>query len=915
MFRRPSSASVGLPTSPEHSLYDGLHNGHAHSVTPKRPPTKLADTTLRRPSARSASSSQKLDVLANLSDVDPDELFTRHTVSEVKTVQQRLRADADAKQEELRLMVGERYRDLLQASTSILGLAKSSKHVLEALDEMRDTVHAISPVRPPKRAATGEEADKHLHALQSLSAHMKLLLDAPEHLWRLMEKKAYLKAAWLFLLARVVHRALSQEEDDQSWQAYGIDVMDQMPLVQRQWDTITPFRSQISHRATLSLREATSSPGEVCATLLTLHLLESRPLPETLVIYLAQRTKTLSSMLTRNASTSANGNAKSNGKGLHRPRKVAVRETKQKAQAVLDAISRTVSTARTTFADGNSPSLMKLALQFFQTPTDNPETLPPELQLTTQTLLTSLPSSSHFALLPQSIRTYKPYIDGAAVTTLTLLPQLRDRLESWFKKAVQDARGAVTDWFSDLSSVREVWEVRNTLLAWLDATEGLESLERLQLQLFINEACQHRATSVWNGALDGLDSSFRNVIASATTAVESEPGMHPYDVQPIEHLFHPPSLPTMLQSSAHSNTAAAQFMKYKSSLRQQLNGRTPLLEKILSTLECHASELHQDLATMLTSDRSSSDVIERMSSSYRADAEALGEKICDVLDHAAANEGSSDESSPRLGSSSTRSVLVARVCQELASSSDFFVRVGCGPTSVEAFRQRLSSLHLKLMEGWQENTVARIFEDYIGGRMAQDSARDSVVSSIPSPTLLQALLSLSSEMQRLGVCLEDDRRQEQAGSALRRFITTYLDRLPSGPATLPSTDLQQLRDLAFLQRLQQYWGDDNAGLSDHIDQCISQRREVLTDHNAPPQSDLINITRDYLSRTQILLAGLLPSHPLRGSQHTPPPKAEKPSTLLLYGTPSVEQRFEPALELIKPPQRFGLLLVGGATIR
>ncbi|TFY52541.1 hypothetical protein EVG20_g10506 [Dentipellis fragilis] len=38
--------------------------------------------------------------------LDPDELFTKYTISEVKGVQQRLRSDADAKQEELRLMVG-----------------------------------------------------------------------------------------------------------------------------------------------------------------------------------------------------------------------------------------------------------------------------------------------------------------------------------------------------------------------------------------------------------------------------------------------------------------------------------------------------------------------------------------------------------------------------------------------------------------------------------------------------------------------------------------------------------------------------------------------------------------------------------------------------------------------------------------
>ncbi|KAI0719966.1 hypothetical protein C8T65DRAFT_634464 [Cerioporus squamosus] len=883
MFRRPSSVSVGLPTSPEHSLHDGL----TLSATPKRTPTKLADTALRRPSARS---SQKLDLLANISDVDPDELFTRHTVSEVKTRR-------------------ERYRDLLQASTSILGLAKSSKHVLEALEEMRDTVNAISPVRAPKRTATGE--DKHLQALQSLSAHVKLLLDAPEHLWRLMERKAYLHAAWLFLLARVVHRALSQEEDDQSWQSYGIDVLEQMPLVQRQWDSIVPFRSQISHRATLSLREATSSRGfEVCATLLTFHLLESRPLPETLVIYLAQRTKTLSSMLTRNASTSTNGDAKPNGKGPHRPRKVAVRETKQKTEAVLDAISRTVSTARTMFADGSSPSLMKSALQFFQAPTDNPGSLPTELQLTTQILLASLPSSSHFALLPQSIRTYKPYIDGAAITTPALLPQLRDKLESWFMKAVQDSKGAIADWFADLSSVREVWEVRTSLLAWLDATEGLESSERSELESVINNACQHQAASVWNRALDELDSSFRTAVASAMKAVESEADVHPYDVQPIEHLFHPPSLPTVLQSGTHSNTAGTQFMKYKSSLRQQLDGRTPLLDGVLSTLERHASDLHKDLASMVTSDKRSSDLIDRLSTSYTADAEAFSTKICDVLDNAAADEGSS----------STRSVLIARICQELASSSDFFVRIGCGPTSTEAFRQRLSSLHVKLMEKWQDTTVTRVFEDYIRGQVLNESTHrvttgDHVAPRLPSPGLLQALLSLSSEMQSLGVCLEDDRRQHRAGSTLRRFIATYLARIQSEPSQLPLSDLQVLCDLAFLQRLNDYWGNDITGVSEQLDACIARRSELIADDNTPSQSDLINAARDYLSRTQILLAGLMPSRHLPSSHPALPTKSEKPSSLLLYGTPSVEQRFEPAVELVKPPPRFGLLLVGGGTVR
>lgn len=41
-----------------------------------------------------------------------------------------------------------------------------------------------------------------------------------------MERKLYLHSAWLFLLCRVVHRALlnDEEEDESSWNSYGLDV-------------------------------------------------------------------------------------------------------------------------------------------------------------------------------------------------------------------------------------------------------------------------------------------------------------------------------------------------------------------------------------------------------------------------------------------------------------------------------------------------------------------------------------------------------------------------------------------------------------------------------------------------------------------------------------------------------------------
>ena len=72
--------------------------------------------------------------------------------------------------------------------------------------------------------------DGQLDILQSLSAHLKLLMDVPEQLWRLLERHEYLHASWLFLVSRVVYRNLANSEDveeddvDQPWLSKGIMV-------------------------------------------------------------------------------------------------------------------------------------------------------------------------------------------------------------------------------------------------------------------------------------------------------------------------------------------------------------------------------------------------------------------------------------------------------------------------------------------------------------------------------------------------------------------------------------------------------------------------------------------------------------------------------------------------------------------
>ena len=54
-----------------------------------------------------------------LFNTDLESLFTTHTINEIENLSQGLKHDIDQKRDELRTMVGESYRDLMDAADTI----------------------------------------------------------------------------------------------------------------------------------------------------------------------------------------------------------------------------------------------------------------------------------------------------------------------------------------------------------------------------------------------------------------------------------------------------------------------------------------------------------------------------------------------------------------------------------------------------------------------------------------------------------------------------------------------------------------------------------------------------------------------------------------------------------------------------
>ncbi|KAI0706115.1 hypothetical protein BC835DRAFT_1260582 [Cytidiella melzeri] len=903
MSRRPSVASLS-------SIGPGIMKPISLptlSESGSRPRPSYSNGSLVVPS-RSASYSVNLEAIAeqNPDGWEPDDLFTKYTVGEVKATQQRLRMDADAKQEELRLMVGERYRDLLQASTSIISIAQSSSHVLSALNEVRAATSSIGPTES-ERASVSGRGDDHLQTLQSLAAHLKLLLDAPEHLWRFMERKLYLHAAWLFLLSRVVHRSLlrGDADDDAVWRTLGIDISEQFPIVQRQWDTVSQFRTQISHKATMALREQNSSPSEVCAILLTLHLLESRPLPETLATFLAQRTRSLNASLNRTKDRILNGNAidaasPQDGTNV-KSRRVIIREVKQKLKAALEIVVRTMGISRRIFipqSDGNSPLMNQVLHHVQNNDTISAKTLPAEVRLTSQTLLTTLPSSNHFLLLPPSIKWYKPYIDGSPLLASAQGAQFKQKLDDWFEKAMQNIRTAMELWFAELSTIRDLWELRRWCQAWLQSAEGLDARETGEFRTVLDSVCRQLAVMIWKSALKLSEVAFREHLDSALETIGNSSATGSVDAEPAQYLFHADSAPSIVPGTMNTTSSDMSFQIYRSSLRRQMTGRTPLLDDVLSTVEKRAKDLHEDL--LITQDKSEDSRVltSQLAEDYRHDAEMLCSSLTTAL------QTKIDGVSAKKDILAT--VFLGRTADHISSSYSFMENIGCAESTTEEFRSQLAVLYDCTLERWQNHTVSSVIAAYLMKSCVSKSPSDTgdaTPSARPSARLLDSLLALSSAIQALGIHTKTDRLTALTWSLLRRFVVSLVPHLNPGNRELSA---HETWDLAFLQLILECWGPT----TQEQQSLLLASLPWSTQANWP--SDVRDGLSESLSRSQILLGLLLPP---KISQSSAVPEHHKSSSLLQLGLPAVDAQYQPAFDLVKPSARFGLLLVGSSVTR
>ncbi|CAH0718180.1 unnamed protein product, partial [Brenthis ino] len=218
----------------------------------------------------------------NLLEIVPEQLFQTYYISDIDQVQKKLQYEIERKREELRAMVGERYRDLIHAADTIEDMRGTIGSTLRHINEMIVACKNLHDTHLVGFKIDERPMQSHsfqINPVQVISVQIKLLMDIPEKIWKCINANDFVKAAQLFIMARHINTGLQL-------QIGGKDVKPGMQslqkIVQQQWYSVSNLSQTIIEMCEQKLQDVDISVEVACSCLVGLYLLDSQTMVQLL---------------------------------------------------------------------------------------------------------------------------------------------------------------------------------------------------------------------------------------------------------------------------------------------------------------------------------------------------------------------------------------------------------------------------------------------------------------------------------------------------------------------------------------------------------------------------------------------------------------------------------------------------------
>ncbi|KAK3420081.1 hypothetical protein EUGRSUZ_G00871 [Eucalyptus grandis] len=179
---------------------------------------------------------------------DAESLFRTKPIAEIRNVEAATRRQIEDKKEELRQLVGNRYRDLIDSADSIVLMKSSCEAISRNVSSVQSSILSLSDASPRSPTSPGRRRPRHHPArfdVYGIACRVKYLVDTPENIWGCLDESMFLEAAARYLRAKHVQHGLARDGEG------GGDpkILANFPLLQHQWQIVESFKAQISQRS------------------------------------------------------------------------------------------------------------------------------------------------------------------------------------------------------------------------------------------------------------------------------------------------------------------------------------------------------------------------------------------------------------------------------------------------------------------------------------------------------------------------------------------------------------------------------------------------------------------------------------------------------------------------------------------
>ncbi|CAK8573037.1 unnamed protein product [Lathyrus sativus] len=172
---------------------------------------------------------------------DAESLFRSKPIAEIRNTESATRKQIDDKKEELRQLVGNRYRDLIDSADSIVNMKSSCNAISANITAVHDHIRSLSQSQSQSQTKLHSQSRAWTYGI---ACRVKYLVDTPENIWGCLDEGMFLEAASRYSRAKHVHQRLFIDSDE-----HKIKILSNFPLLQHQWQIVESFRAQISQRS------------------------------------------------------------------------------------------------------------------------------------------------------------------------------------------------------------------------------------------------------------------------------------------------------------------------------------------------------------------------------------------------------------------------------------------------------------------------------------------------------------------------------------------------------------------------------------------------------------------------------------------------------------------------------------------